>query len=323
MTLFPPGTRVSGVAGAPNYRAQQATATVPAGTYASIRAHVSVQSSCESPFPGQGGWAAACDPFSRAARLTVAKRAEDGGTGTPLFLVDAMTPYGRGATYVQDVTDYAPFLVGESLFAVEVSTSADPTGAYSGADAGWGVEAFLELTPGAPPRDVVAVQPLFLAASYSPLPDGGVAPIHAELSAPAGSTSARVDFYATGHGAAGARGICDSFCPKVNEFWIDGVSVHSEVPWSTCVDNCASKVTSARYACVGRTFDYLCADNPTACPPSATYDRAGWCPGRKVALRSFTLPPALLTQASHDLRYVVRDLEGSFSSGAAIVYLRE
>lgn len=309
IAIVPGGTRISGVGGSPNYQAVTADATVPAGCYARAVLRFSVKTECESKPPSGQNWPPGCDPFDRLAYLTLA----DEGAPTPLHLLHAVTPFGGAATWEQDVTDLAPALVGKHRYRAFVSSVATADGQASGSDAGFEVGVELVVTPGPPPREVVAVVPVFRQRI-----EPATAPLGAEVTAPPGQSPlrARLFFTTSGHGGKG-NPPCDEFCKKQNTVSVDGMAVYDQAPWTDCPDTCTH--VPASLSCGGKSWGYKCKENPTACPPSATYPRANWCPSKIVAPRVIDLPAAA---ARRTVGLAIAKVAGYFEVGLVAVLYR-
>src|SRR5207237_7730016 len=110
----------------------------------------------------------------------------------------------------------------------------------SGSNGGWNVSARLTLQPGAAPRKVVAVVPLFNLSQGK----SGAPPV-ADFEVPAKATASRIEYRATGHGGAmDTTGKCigpaDEFCKRVHHVVLDGSELQAGlVPWrQDCYLNC-------------------------------------------------------------------------------------
>jgi hypothetical protein len=314
--LLPPGVRLSGVqgidAGANTvFQTMTNTVTIPAGCYASASVQFAIKTGCVGPAPAGQNWPAKCDPFDRLARVTLA----DSGH-TPLILLDAVTPFGANATWTADVTDYVPALVGTHSIAAFVSSYATADGQASGTDAGFDVDVSLTLTPGVPPRDVVAVVPIWRQTI-----DPKTAPLTSMLTAPPGAAHARLDFFTTGHGAQGSLQECDEFCMKLNTVTVDGTKVYAKAPWKDCSNDCTQVPRSGTFSCGGQTFNYTCKENPTSCPSSPVAPRANWCPAQQVPPFALPLDDSIAT-GTHTVGLSVTGVEGNFEVGLAAVFWR-
>ncbi len=309
--LFPAGARVSGVSGSADYQKITSTMSLPAACYASASLQLKLTSGCVGAAPPGQSWPAGCDPYDRLVQLTI----DD--APTPILLLDAVTPFGADVTWQVDVTDYQRSFTGSHSLSLAITTYADPTGQQSGTNAGFGVDAELTLTPGAPARDVVGIVPLF--AQRIDLTTVGA--LTAPLVAPAGAAHGRLDFYATGHGAVGPQS-CDEFCMKTNTVSFDGANLYDGAPWVSCANDCTHQLLDGgSVTCGGQTFDYICEQNPTACPPSPVASRANWCPSKLVVPFQLAIPDSATT-GSHTVGLSVTNVQGYFLVGLAGVFWR-
>lgn len=305
-TAIGAGTRVSGVPDSPSYQIASAPLTLPPGPWKKLVVRYELTATCDGNVPAGDSWPALCDPYDRLTQVRL-----DGDT--PLVLVHAITPFGGNAVFERDITDYAAALEGTHDWTVYVSTGADPEGAATGTAAGWDVAVTLLATPGDPPRDVVAVTGAFHVNRLKP----GDLPGTAELTAPADATHARLDLFTTGHGLVGSPP-CDEFCEKENEVVFAGTSLFTEAPWSDCSASCTRVSINGTISCGGDTFDYICEENPMACPSSAVFDRSGWCPGSAASPYAIDLGDA----RDGTLTWNVAGVEGFWSAGGVVVWLR-
>jgi len=283
-------------------------ATVPEGCWSSIQVQMHVKTNCKGVPPQGQNWPPPCDPYDRLAQVWL----NDKGA-TPLFVLDAVTPFGGETTWTQDVTDYYALLVGTHTYHVEVGTYADPSGQATGTMAEHQVDVSILLVPGAPPRQVLAAVPLFRQGI-----DDNTMPLTAKLNAPDGATHARLDYFESGHGGNG-NPPCDEFCQKENDITIDGMNVYADSPQSDCSDNCTHVPIGGTISCGGQTFNYICKQNPTSCPSSAIAPRSNWCPSQIIPLIQVPLPSTALT-GSHDVGLQIQGVNGSWSIGLSAVY---
>jgi hypothetical protein len=244
---------------------------------------------------------------------------------TRVILVTGVTSLGGAVTFETDVTDYAPALFGQRMWEVYLSTGADPTGAASGSKAGYNNEISVTLTPGRPPRDVLAVVPLWNHPRYGQIRnDAGVIsqpePFIARVNAPAGATGARVDVYTTGHGIVpdSAGRICDEACPKRNFVGVDNTTLYNEAPWVSCAANCTKVPQDPPVTCLGVTYDYMCKEHPRGCPGAVVMDRSGWCPGRPIG--PFKLDAPAMKTGGHQLMHRIDNIADFWQVGAVAVF---
>jgi hypothetical protein len=267
--------------------------------FAQVRMHVALDTTC-FPFelwqtdpPPQGhNFPEDCDAFDRNFDLLL--RRDD----RSLDLLRAITPFGGPLDLDVDVTDIANGLPGLHELEVHVSTWSDPSGRVSGAHGGWFVSVSFEVVPGAAPRNVLAVEPLFRFSVASTSTDAFA------FEAPDGTTSGRIEFRATGHGGGEVQTDCigpaEEFCRRRFDIMIDG-GLETIDPWRTnCVDLC----TIAHYGPTNGGFDY-CAENPTGSIASVRAPRANWCPGSVTEPFVFA-PEALGTPGPHTLQWLIR-----------------
>jgi hypothetical protein len=293
--------------------------TLPEGCWSSVKVTMTASSDCTgAPPPGQN-WPTNCDPYDRLAQLTLADTGK-----TPMFVLDAVTSFGGSATWTEDVTDYVSLLTGKHTYHLEIDTYDDPgqTGTASSHDA----TVTIVLTPGTPPHEVLLAVPL-LRADITAAPDAGTTdagnspPLSAMVTAPAGATSARFDYFTSGHGGNGPDA-CDEFCPKVNVVSLDGTSVYSKAPTKSCTDNCTHvPLDAGSISCGGDTYDYYCEQNPEACPPSPTFTRSNWCPSQIITPIPIPLPASALT-GEHSVGLTIVGIDGTWSTGLSAVFYR-
>ncbi len=183
-----------------------------------------------------------CDPLARVA--TVRLGVEGGGE---LELLRAVTPFGGGAEWTEDVTDLAPLFTWSHPVSVTLDT----------AEGAWEVDLSIVFEPGPPPREVRQVVPLFDQVDYRTASD--IAALLVRM--PVGVTSAAVRYRFTGHSTTGTG--CDETCERTASISIDGTPRLELSPWRT---DCASFV----------------AASPLGDPAVVSLARAGWCPGDLV-----------------------------------------
>src|SRR5579859_7452328 len=157
---------------------QKATAMVDFhdGPFVSATLIVDLTSTCYpfqnwTPVPMGQNWPADCDAFDRNFEFALDDKLE---------LMRAITPFGGPEHQEIDITDVANGLGGMHTLSVTIPTYSDAAGMVSGSDGGWNVSAQLVMTPGAAPRKVVAVVPLFYLSQVKASP----APV-AQLDVPA------------------------------------------------------------------------------------------------------------------------------------------
>jgi hypothetical protein len=276
---------------------QTAFAPMDFGTEPVARAtlHIQLESPC---FPFEGWktqttspghfWPDACDAFDR--HFLISMDGEDGGVGNGMApgieLTRAITPFGGPLAFDTDVTDLVNGLPGEHTLRVEIPTYGDPEGKVTGSKGSWIVSASLSLEPGPAPREVLAVVPLV----YSPQTSATPEPFTFET--PEGTTSARIEYRATGHGLGNGSlpaciGPAEEFCRRTHTLSVDGAEVASFDPWRT---DCATLCTLTQNDS-GNGIKQYCAENPCGAIASVRASRANWCPGSVT-------PPFVLDDAS-------------------------
>jgi hypothetical protein len=276
---------------------QTAFAPMDFGTEPVARAtlHIQLESPC---FPFEGWktqttspghfWPDACDAFDR--HFLISMDGEDGGVGNgkaPGFeLTRAITPFGGPLAFDTDLTDLVNGLPGEHTLRVEIPTYGDPEGKVTGSAGSWIVSASLLLEPGPAPREVLAAVPLV----YSPQTSATPEPFTFET--PEGTTSARIEYRATGHGQASASlpaciGPAEEFCRRTHTLSVDDTKVAEFDPWRT---DCATLCTLTQNDS-GNGIKQYCAENPCGAIQSVRASRANWCPGSVT-------PPFVVEDAS-------------------------
>jgi hypothetical protein len=272
----------------PNFQKAQASIDFHDGPFAQATLIVDLESPCypfdkwksDRPPAGQN-WPADCDAFDRNFEFTF----ED----LKLELARAITPFGGPEHFTADVTDLANGAPGMHTLQAFIATWSDAAGKVSGSRGQWIVSARLELTPGDPPRKVLAVVPLVNLSQDATTP-----PPMVDFTVPAGATHARLEYRATGHGGASdsslaCNGPAEEFCQRSHHVLLDGADqTPTLVPWR---DDCDQLCTMAHYppnpgdgGVAG--FDY-CMENPCGAIASVQAPRANWCPGSMT-------PPILL-----------------------------
>ncbi len=175
----------------------------------------------------------------------------------PWEIARFITPYGNGLdlgdgfTWVYDVTDYAPLL-------------RDSVHLTAG-----NFQELLDLKfymiEGTPPRDVLQIDKVFSGHFSLPNLPAVVPPKTMGLHPDA--VNYRLRARTSGHLFDNATN-CAEFCPKMHSLWVEGNLVKE---WQILQE---------------------CAENPLY-PQGGTwiYDRAGWCPGDKVAEQEVEITP--------------------------------
>ncbi len=198
-----------------------------------------------------------------------------------LELVRAITPFGGPEHIEQDVTDVFNTITSPRTFKVIITTYSDSAGQVSGSKGAWFVSAHLDVTPGAPPRNVLSVQSLI----YDSIPaaQSGQA-ISLPFTLPPNTTSTTIEYRVTGHGGATDNtgdciGPADEFCKRTHTLTMDGQPLGAKVPWRMdCQKLCTQIVNDAGAGPVGK----YCAENPCGAISSVQAPRANWCPGSET-----------------------------------------
>jgi hypothetical protein len=308
----------------PNFQKATATLTLPAGTFAQATLVLDLSSTCfpfsnwssDKPPSGQY-WPADCDAFDRNFETLLGDPSAP--TGTPrIELVRAITPFGGPEHIEEDVTDILNGLQAMDgatpkprTFEVDIPTWSDGAGKVSGSAGGWNVTAKLLLTTGAAPRHVVGVVPIIDGnfGSDAKWPSN-------PFTLPAGTTKARVDYRATGHGGANdpssdCGGPAEEFCKRTHHAAFDGTKQPDFEPWrSDCSKLCQWTTGDATFPFGGASAGY-CKENPCGDPSSVRAFRANWCPGHETAPISWT-PAQLSTAGAHTFDFSV---DGIFAGG--------
>lgn len=308
--------RIGSDSSAPNFQRATATLAPLAAPAASVQLVVDLESTCfpfegwatNPPPPGQN-WPADCDAFDRNFEVLLAG---DAPTAPRLELIRAITPFGGPLRLTADVTDLMSALAAARGFEIVIPTYADAAGQVTGSNGGWTVSARLDVQPGAPPHTLLAAIPLLDASA-----DGSALTRTLPFSLPAGTTRARIEYRATGHGGGALDRACsgpaDEFCLRRHTLSLDGALLQAIEPWR---DDCNNLCTTAHYAGADAEFDY-CAENPCANMASARAPRANWCPGSETPPFVWT-PPSLTGGGAHELTYAIDTIGGSWRLTAAV-----
>jgi hypothetical protein len=281
---------------------QIATFTLHDGPYAQVKLVADLATTCypfdkwktNPPPPGQN-FPADCDAYDRRFEFTLDPPA-NGGTTPAIDLVRAVTPFGGPMHVEADVTDVANGLPGQHTLNVYIDTWRDASGQGTGSAGGWNLTAHLEVWTGSAPHKVLAVIPL--VDRYN---NGGDAPTVAQLTVPAGTTSTRLEYRATGHGqgndqSASCIGPAEEFCMRSHHVLVDNKEIELFTPWRTdCDQNCTLGSIN------GQSY---CLQNPTGQIDSVKAPRANWCPSTVTPPRTWD-PAALHTPGAHTFTYAI------------------
>jgi Peptide-N-glycosidase F, C terminal len=296
----------------PDFQKATASVELTGGPFANVNLVVDLVSPCfpwsnwtSNPPPSGQDWPADCDAFDRNFEMSLIEPVEtdagDAGNTTPgLELIRAITPFGGPEHLEQDVTDAFNGIQGPRTFQIIIPTYSDSAGKVSGSNGGWTVSAHLDVTPGTPPANVLAVIPLY----YDSVTAGEtVADI--PFTMPVGTTTSRLEYRVTGHGGASdpsssCFGPAEEFCRRLHHVYLDDAQIEQVTPWrNDCTALCT--VTS------GGPFGSYCAENPCGDQASVEASRANWCPGSETPPYAWT-PGALSTPGSHALRFAIDDI---------------
>lgn len=268
------------------------------------------------PPPSGQNFPADCDAFDRNFEISF-DQPQKPDDPPAVEVMRAITPFGGPEHQEIDITDFANGRPGKHRIDVVIPTYSDGSGQVSGSAGGWDVTVKLRATPGAPPRNVLAVIPLVDESRH--LGDPAAA---TTFTVPRGARSTRLEYRVTGHGGAtdhspACIGPAEEFCRRTHHLSLDGHELDAFVPWRT---DCASLCTLTHYGPASGGFDY-CLQNPTGAIPSVKAARANWCPGSLTPPRAYD--PALLhTPGSHTFSYAIDDeAAGGVWRVSAVLYV--
>lgn len=193
-----------------------------------------------------------------------------------------VTPYGGPATFIQDVSAFAPLLTGDdATLRLTLTTYASP---------GWLVSAqleYLDQPPGV--RRPARVIPLFHDQEVM----ASTPPLAATVTIADGLAAPRLRILSTGHAIDGQDG--DEFITRVHTLRIDGRIVARWRPWAEDGARLRSMNPMAgRVEIEGRTLW------------SSDLDRSGWHPGRPVPPLIIPLPE--LAPGEHDISLTIANI---------------
>lgn len=264
----------------PDYQKASAELEITKGPFADAKIVIDLTSTCfpfeqwkADPPPAGHNWPASCDAFDRNFEIALFDPAAPASPG--LEIVRAITPFGGPLHIEGDVTDILNATHAKRRLEVTIPSYSDPEGKVSGSNGGWNVSVHLELTPGAPPRQVLAVVPLV----YDSDTKGGT-PRPFPFTLPEGTASARVEYLATGHGGGKGDIACigpaEEFCARTHTLRADGTAILTDKElWR---DDCDTLCTTTK----GGPFSSYCKENPCGAPQSVAAPRANWCPGSQT-----------------------------------------
>lgn len=308
--------RITSASGDPSFQRTRGDVTLREGTNARVMLVVDLDTSCfpfakwnDEPPPAGQNWPASCDAFDRNFELSLIDPAAPAAPA--IELVHAITPFGGPLHIEEDVTDVFAVVNGKRTLDVVIPTYSDAEGKVSGSAGGWFVSAKLDVTPGERPRNVAAVIPLH----HGVVTEGGVAKTF-PFTLPEGTTSARIDYFATGHGGGTDRaciGPADEFCERTHALTLDGAKLADLALWR---DDCDKLCTVVPGGPGGRSY---CKENPCGSPQSVRAPRANWCPGSLTPAKTFDLPSP--TPGSHTFGFTIDTIaKGGSWRGSAKVF---
>jgi hypothetical protein len=303
----------------PDFHVARAPVKLTGGPFASVKLVVDLESPCypfdkwktDRPPTGQN-YPADCDAFDRNFEGSLQPLPTDAAAAPGIELYRAITPFGGPEHVEADVTDVFNFLTDARVFQITIPSYSDAAGRVSGSNGGWYVSAHLEAMPGAPPRNVLAVQSLLYGSI-------GAAQASTDLAftLPAGTTSGRIEYRVTGHGGDGEGqsdpnciGPADEFCKRTHTLRLDGQQIDQMQPWrGDCTKNC----TLATYPPDGGSPSFMhCRQNPTGAIASVNAPRANWCPSTVTPPFVYT-PAALGTPGAHTFHLDIANIAPSAS----------
>lgn len=262
--------------------------------------------------PQGHNWPEACDAYDRNMNLTLNPPKEDGDP--PGFdLIRIITPFGGPLDAAANLTDlFNGMMVDKSVdtehtLNIGISTYSDAKGQVSGAKGSWIVSARLEITPGTPPRNVLAAIPL-VNTNYKDV-EGKQQVVPFKL--PEGVTSTKVFYTATGHGGGKADSACighaDEFCKRTHKIFAGDTLLRQWTPWRTDCPKFCTEIPLPTNP--NRNH---CKENPCGSIQSVKAPRANWCPGAITYPETIT-SPTWDTSGDHTFAYSITGLAAGAS----------
>lgn len=193
-----------------------------------------------------------CDAWDRLGTFGILDEEE-----RYLELFRFITPYGIGAKWTADLSDFLPLLEGIKTFRIFIDTWVGPGHPQGN---GWLVDASLHYEEGDPNTRALFVYPFLRMENivYGDPKQSTKRKVEVTLKNIPRSNNARLYTIITGHGQGNAEN-CAEFCPKNHTISFAG-STASKIIWR---DDCATSVDP------NQKGNYRSS-------------RAGWCPGDKV-----------------------------------------
>lgn len=193
-----------------------------------------------------------CDAWDRLGTFGIIDQ-----KGRYLELFRFITPYGIGAQWTADLSDFLPILKGKNTFRIFIDTWVGPEHSQGN---GWLVDASLDYEKGDPNTRAIFVYPLLSMEDiiYGDPKQSTKREVKVALKNIPRSNNARLYTIITGHGQGNAEN-CAEFCPKNHIISFAGRTFRKKI-WR---DDCATSVNQNQKG-------------------NYQYSRAGWCPGDKV-----------------------------------------
>ena len=303
--------RITSRGGDPNFQNLRSTFDFGPGPFEHVSILIDLDTTCfpfegwaDDPPPEGQRWPPSCDAFDRNFELVLDDPLAEGDP--PGFeVMRAITPFGGPSHHEIDVTDLLNAHPGSHRLRTHITTWSDGAGQVSGTDGGWFVTLKAVVTPGTPPRRVLAAVPLidaYIAADFE-VPD-------LWFDVPGGTVSTRIEYRVTGHGGAqdpsrDCIGAAEEFCRRVHRTFVDNRPLMELLPWR---DDCADFCTLAD---LPNGQGQYCKQNPTGSIRSVRAARANWCPG--ALTEPFVLvSDALLVEGRHRFAF---EIPGLFPGG--------
>ena len=315
-------TRITSDGNQPNFHNVFADVDFKDGPFASAKLVVDLTSTCypfdkwlDNPPPQGQNWPADCDAFDRNFNISLDDPTDPATEPPGLELMHAVTPFGGPMHLEIDVTDVANGLPGSHRMRAHITTYSDGAGMVSGSNGGWNVTAKLEMVPGAPPRNVLAVKSLYYGSQTT---TDGPGPLSFE--APADTVAGKMEFRTSGHGGGdagpGCIGPAEEFCNRTQTISVDGAVIDTWKPWRTdCKDLCTE--TTHTWPS-GNMFTY-CLENPCGAISSVNAPRANWCPGSMTAPKVWETPE-LGKPGAHTFQWTINTLAAGGSWQVSATY---
>ncbi|MDP9003029.1 MAG: hypothetical protein M3O46_23300 [Myxococcota bacterium] len=267
--------------------------------------------------PAMQHYPADCDAFDRTFEISVIDPAAHPGM-PGIEVVRAITPFGGPQHVEQDVTDVFNTISGPRTLQVHVGAYLDPKGLISGSAGAWYVSAHLDVTPGMPKSNVLAIVPLYYGSVTS-----GQTLSDVPFTLPAETIAGRLEYRVTGHGGTTADGgtefrscfgPADEFCRRLHHILVDDNEVVQVTPWRNTCDVLCTLTDGGPFG------GQYCLENPCGDPESVKASRANWCPGSVTPPLSWT-PASLSSPGAHTFRFAIDGVPpGAEWRVSAVVY---